>query len=86
MYLPNSPPIFGSFHSTLIALNNASHKFWNLSKTGQSVSDVSGLPKKTRLLVGVLLVLPAYLPSIVTFLSTSVLFHLAKETLSLFKT
>lgn len=59
MYLPNSPTVIGSFHSTSIVLNNASHKFWNLSKTGQSVSDVSGLPEKTRLTCGMPLVLSA---------------------------
>lgn len=59
MYLPNSPTVIGSFHSTSIALNNASHKFWNLSKTGQSIADVSGLPEQTRLTCGVTLVLSA---------------------------
>lgn len=53
MYLPNFPnPVIGSSSSTLRALN-VSHKFWNFSKTEQLVSDVSGLPKKTKLFVGV---------------------------------
>lgn len=41
-----TPTVIGPFHSTSIVLNNAHHTFWNLSKTGQSVSDVFGLPKK----------------------------------------
>lgn len=52
-----------SSSSTLVALNNDNHRFWNFSKAGQSVSDVSGLPKKIKL--------QFHLPSRVTFLSTS---------------
>lgn len=67
MYLPNFPsPVIGSSHSTLIALNNVNHKFWNFSKT--AVSDVSGLLKKTKLPAGVPLAPSAYLPSIAAFL------------------
>lgn len=60
-YLPQ--PGMDSSSSTLVALNNGSHRFWNFSKAGQSISDVSGLPKKTKL--------QFHLPSRVTFLSTS---------------
>lgn len=67
-HAPSSlPPLqrIGSFHSTLRTLNNASHKFCNSNKKGQTLSDVSiwSLPPKTKLFAGVLLAPSAYLPT-----------------------
>lgn len=80
----SAPMLWGSFHSILITLSNATCSFWNLKKNRAGRSDVSLVSPKNEALEGQRSAPPSHLPSTVTFLGDSVPLLPAEELFSFF--